>query len=396
MMNEMNIADENRLTNGDCSFIDIKIDSDNDDEQETNKSKNTSNKLTDKFFNFNKHKSKQQQNNTSKLVEQSKLAAETVATSSSSSCCSTTTHSSCSSPPTTATISVKSPLPHQSLSSNSNSTKTLTLNEAADMLLSNLNEINLNSYDDEDDLEDDDDELDTNITSTTINNEKKTSFYDLKLNNDLKYDDFLKPKELFNSTLISSLQSISSYANNQSDLDGDNSKMLDDLALTDISLNDNIPILQNTNEPKIINENNNLILLDENNNSLVKTSKDKLSNSSGFKLPAFRANSIPLQQMPNSISKPSLKLIKNLSHPVNGCRSDSLVEGLLGDIYDRFNVTLKESMDSDVFTELSSSRFSGCDSTADHDMETRYYSKFHKLARPTLQTFSTIIFKHFI
>ena len=71
------------------------------------------------------------------------------------------------------------------------------------------------------------------------------------------------------------------------------------------------------------------------------------------------------------------------------------MEGLLGDIYDRFNVTLKENMDSDVFTELSSSRFSGCDSTVDHDMETRYYSKFHKLARSTLQTFSTI-FKYYI
>jgi hypothetical protein len=384
MMNEINLADEYQ---GDGSFIDINIDSDND-EQESNKLKQSSNKLADKFFNFNKYKSKQQ--NTNKQLEQLKLAAETSDASSSTSSCSTI-NSSCSLQPITVTNCVKSPLPQQSQSSISNSTKTLmTLNEATDMLLSNLNEINLTSYDDEDDLEDDDDDIGTNITSTTINNEKRNGFYDLKLNNDLKYDDFLKQKELFNSTLISSLQSISSYANNPSDLEVDNSKILDDLALTDISLNDNIPVIQNKSEPLFSNEND-LILLDENNNSLVKTSRDKLSNSNNTKLPVFRANSIPPNQTSSNSSKPSLKLIKNLSHPVNGCRSDSLVEGLLGDIYDRFNVTLKESMDSDVFTELSSSRFSGCDSTADHDMETRYYSKFHKLAKPTLQTFSMIL-----
>lgn len=306
MMNEMNISDENHLKNGDGGlFIDIKIDSDTD-EQETNKS----NKLTDKFFSFNKHKSKQI--NTNKSNEQSKLAAEMMANVSSCS----STHSSNMSPPITtqsATINNNNnKLPLKSHSSHSNSNKTLTLNEAADILLSNLNEIKLTNYDDEDDLEDDDDELETNITSTTINNEKRTSLYDLKLNNDLKYDDFLKPKELFNSTLISSLQSLSSYANNQSDLDGDNSKMLDDLALTDISLNDNIPI--NSNDTSINNHNNNLILLDENNNhnnSLVKTNKDKLL--------AFRANSIP-PHLPtsNNYNKPSLKLIKNLSHPING------------------------------------------------------------------------------
>lgn len=53
-------------------------------------------------------------------------------------------------------------------------------------------------------------------------------------------------------------------------------------------------------------------------------------------------------------------LLKSVQYPL-GLRNDSLVEGLLGSIYDRFNVSFKDSFDSDVFTELSSSRFSGAD-----------------------------------
>lgn len=57
-------------------------------------------------------------------------------------------------------------------------------------------------------------------------------------------------------------------------------------------------------------------------------------------------------------------------------RNDSLVEGLLGSIYDRFNTSLKDSFDSDVFTEMSSTRFSGVDDEdystgADHESESR-------------------------
>ncbi len=71
-------------------------------------------------------------------------------------------------------------------------------------------------------------------------------------------------------------------------------------------------------------------------------------------------------------------------------RSDSLVEGLLGEIYDRFNVTSRDNLESDVFTELSisSSRFSGCDSTMDQECETCFYSKYYSMAKSNLMAFS--------
>lgn len=70
-----------------------------------------------------------------------------------------------------------------------------------------------------------------------------------------------------------------------------------------------------------------------------------------------------------------------------GYRNDSLVEGLLGSIYDRYNVSLKDSFDSDVFTELSSSRFSGGDEEdystgADHESEAK---RNYNLARSHMQ-----------
>ena len=48
------------------------------------------------------------------------------------------------------------------------------------------------------------------------------------------------------------------------------------------------------------------------------------------------------------------------------------MDGLLGDIYDRFNVSFKESFDSDVFTEISmsSARYSGTERSwldSEHD-----------------------------
>jgi hypothetical protein len=89
--------------------------------------------------------------------------------------------------------------------------------------------------------------------------------------------------------------------------------------------------------------------------------------------------------------KSTLNMIKNMAncHPL-GIRSDSLVEGLLGDIYDRFNITFKENIDSDVLTEISSLRFSGGDSTADNGAETRNYSKYHKLAKSSLNSYGRV------
>ena len=72
----------------------------------------------------------------------------------------------------------------------------------------------------------------------------------------------------------------------------------------------------------------------------------------------------------------------------NPHRNDSLVEGLLGDIYDRFNISFKESFDSDVFTEMSSSRFSPSDSAADHESESKNYTKNNKIPKSNLQHLS--------
>ena len=88
-------------------------------------------------------------------------------------------------------------------------------------------------------------------------------------------------------------------------------------------------------------------------------------------------------------SKSHQKVFKTNSLLNNPHRNDSLVEGLLGDIYDRFNISFKESFDSDVFTELSmsSSRFSASDSTADHESESKH-SKDTKIAKSNLQHLS--------
>lgn len=80
-----------------------------------------------------------------------------------------------------------------------------------------------------------------------------------------------------------------------------------------------------------------------------------------------------------------------------GHRNDSLVEGLLGSIYDRFNVSLKDSFDSDVFTELSSSRFSGAtdeeySTGADHESEAR---RNYNLARSQMQHLGKLLFNCF-
>ncbi len=81
-------------------------------------------------------------------------------------------------------------------------------------------------------------------------------------------------------------------------------------------------------------------------------------------------------------------LLKNTAS-LNLSRNESLVDGLLGDIYDRFNAsTLKEHQDSDVFTEFSASsaRLSG-DSL---ESENKYCAKNYKLARSHLQHMSKI------
>lgn len=100
------------------------------------------------------------------------------------------------------------------------------------------------------------------------------------------------------------------------------------------------------------------------------------------KMPLFRSSSACLPKTPKA--KPQHKSLSNKTSVNSSMRNESLVEGLLGDIYDRFNITLKDNMESDVFTEMSfsSSRFSGIDSNADHESECR---KSFKLPKSSLQ-----------
>lgn len=102
------------------------------------------------------------------------------------------------------------------------------------------------------------------------------------------------------------------------------------------------------------------------------------------KTTVFRSYSACLPKTPQM--KLQQKSLSNKTSINSSIRNESLVEGLLGDIYDRFNITLKDNMDSDVFTEmsLSSSRFSGIESNGDHESECR---KSFKLPKSTLQNF---------
>ena len=107
------------------------------------------------------------------------------------------------------------------------------------------------------------------------------------------------------------------------------------------------------------------------------------------KTTVFRSSSACLPKTPKT--KLQQKSLSNKTSINSSIRNESLVEGLLGDIYDRFNITLKDNMDSDVFTEmsLSSSRFSGIDSNADHESECR---KSFKVPKSALQNFGILFF----
>lgn len=72
------------------------------------------------------------------------------------------------------------------------------------------------------------------------------------------------------------------------------------------------------------------------------------------------------------------------------------MDGLLGDIYDRFNVSFKESFDSDVFTEISmsSARYSGTERSwldSEHESESRFYFKNSVIAKSSLKHLSMYI-----
>ena len=70
-------------------------------------------------------------------------------------------------------------------------------------------------------------------------------------------------------------------------------------------------------------------------------------------------------------------------------RSDSIVDNLLGDIYYRFNVSLKDSFDSSNINDMSSSRFSGVEMKlwsvdSDNEMHTKNYIKAFNYTKTNL------------
>jgi hypothetical protein len=60
-------------------------------------------------------------------------------------------------------------------------------------------------------------------------------------------------------------------------------------------------------------------------------------------------------------------------------RNDSIVDGLLGDIYDRFNISLKENFnESDGFTDLTVSSYNCTESKSQNDSDlTESNSKYN-------------------
>jgi hypothetical protein len=64
-----------------------------------------------------------------------------------------------------------------------------------------------------------------------------------------------------------------------------------------------------------------------------------------------------------------------LSDSLNTTKCDSIIDSLLGQIYDRFNGSLRDNFDSDFNTEvsLSSSRFSDFD----HEFEANAKAQYH-------------------
>lgn len=224
------------------------------------------------------------------------------------------------------------------------SSHSMTLHEATDILLSNLNELNLNYYSDADDHDDDDDD-DDDLNENSLR--LKTD------NNLLKLHEKLQKLESLNIDL--DLHSTPLRSKSYNSIENDN----------DLSLNCSSGSPENrtlSDSPKT--------------NELVVSKK----NSNGFN------------------HKDLLTRFHARNNQNMLARNDSIVDGLLGDIYDRFNVSFKESFDSDVFTELSmsSTRFSGTESRScmdsDRESESRFYFRNSIIAKSSLKQLCMFFF----
>ncbi|CAF0808804.1 unnamed protein product [Brachionus calyciflorus] len=238
--------------------------------------------------------------------------------------------------------------------------KRKTVNEKnTETILANLSEIKIHSEDDDDTAEEDDEDDDQNSSQIkNILTKQKTT--DLNLSESSLFD--FSSKSVMNSSTLSVYQA--QKITNEDTNFLDESSFLPWESLDSLNIGDKTLSCIDQDE-----------LLEEIDRTLNDSNKQPLMRSSSA--------TIPRQKIRNQL------FLSNKSSLNNTLRNESLVDGLLGDIYDRFNITFKENLDSDVFTEmsLSSSRYSGIDldteSNADHESECR---KNYKLSKSTLQS----------
>jgi hypothetical protein len=266
------------------------------------------------------------------------------------------------------------------------------LKQKTDLLLANLSAVGIKSspnfvHDDDDDDEDDDYQDDEDI----LNADHETSIDTLIKSTQLKQFNYLNSTanlDFVNHLSLSTSSSTGDILANSTPLNSNslnciekvsnlfdfNPKIDDTTLAVDLLMDNGDETLEEEEEQDVIsNQQNELNKIlnqsrqSENSSKVKRFHSVNNSKSSGTHTQILKA----VWSLNNNQPSINTSMIKN----------DSLVDGLLGDIYDRFNISFKESFDSDVFTEFSissCSRFS--DSAAGHESENKY-----KLAKSYLQ-----------
>ena len=272
---------------------------------------------------------------------------------------------------------------------NSTANTSLALMQKTDLLLSNLSEIGINSmysfHTENFDFEDDDDDEDDYVNK---GNDRIDKIYNY--NSQLR-----KLSRQLNNLDSTNQMDMNNNLANISSITPTNADPFDLLNSTPLNSNSFDSIEQIQFDLKGISQNETLLCGNINNDTLSKSkdlddlnktiSQEDSNNVNYRKYASEKKSPVMRSYSVNHATKPERLNFKNRASLSNS-RNDSLVEGLLGDIYDRFNISFKETFDSDVLTEISasSSRLSGVDSNE---------SETFKLARSHLQYLSNLCFQ---
>jgi hypothetical protein len=271
-----------------------------------------------------------------------------------------------------------------------------TLTQKTELLLANLSEIGINSrykfddFDDDDDDEDEEDEKEAAEEKLKDETILKSSNESLRRRLSMQLLDSVNNQELTkrNSTSSNTTTPTNGQLQYQQQCDLFNSTplnftsldcfdpMLDASLDTTVSLDTTLDNNNNNDKPFSISKNE----------QLLQPSFKPLLRSSSMQVGAISTNSMAAckKASPSLLKQHAQRsqalMLKNTTSLNFSMRNDSLVDGLLGDIYDRFNVSLRTdtTLDSDVFTtsefSASSSRLSGGDS---HESENSKMAKSH-------------------